>query len=836
MAQPDIWTGVLGDVADTNTLPKNPISEDSGEASFRELFPKITGVPISQGGKPIRRKDVNALFRMLGEHVFFIQRGGTYAWSYDATYDKGSVIQKNGVLYIAKVDNTGHDPENDPDFWSEVVEVKKSDLDSLRNDLSLNDASLEQKGLVQLSSVLSDDESVAVTPKAVKAVLDQLTSLSSEVTVAKNDIVDNATNISNAVSDITAIKTKNAEQDDKLTEHETLIGNANSSISNFSTRVSDVENQVVSNNATVQALQSTVSNLNLDTINSDIQGLKQTDLDHDLALSNLSDEVQALKTNSTAGALTDLDNRLGVAEAGITVLRSDMTGVQSGITDANAEIETLKTTVQGVSDAQSGVQSSISDLASTVEELEDSLQGIYSYHVDDEYEVDDIVYYGGKLYRATAQTTGASAPDSNADFTPLYDFDLSAVLARLSTLEGKVAALESESGSESESGEPGEIDSSELSALKGRVTVLEGKVSDLESGSQTDLTSSVNNLDTRVSTLENLNISTSLTSLRSDLTDLSGSVTSLDTRVSALEAVTDESEEEHDLSALESRITALENAGSGSDTSAITSRIDDLEDELKGVYTYDVNENYDTNEVVVYQNDLYVSLQDNNTDIITANSWKKLGAVDTSALEGRISTVESNVSTLQSDVSTAQSDITTLKADVQTLQSGSGSGSGTSASYALYAVDTTGATGADAGLDGALLVYQATSQNAVTGFTLVDKTFTITLNPNADIRRMKVTVEAEGHLGTVNVSDTVRFVLNYTGITYDDDSGDADYHIGVILPIVQPHVDGSSLNSMLGTTSNIAIKKMAWALDNLPTLELSFTDTLRNKFSVIFNF
>ena len=116
--QPAIWTAQLGSNADVNALPE---TSSGGEASMKELFPARTQLPLDAGGVAPARADFNALFKLLGDNVYFVQHGGIYAWDSTISYDKGALALHGSVAYVSLADaNQGNTPGASP-AWSAVA-------------------------------------------------------------------------------------------------------------------------------------------------------------------------------------------------------------------------------------------------------------------------------------------------------------------------------------------------------------------------------------------------------------------------------------------------------------------------------------------------------------------------------------------------------------------------------------------------------------------------------------------------------------------------------------------------------------------------------------------
>ena len=121
--EPTQWDHTLGNNADTSTLPDDAAAT-AGIASLQKLFQIINSTPLEAGGIAPDREDVNALFKYLGDQIFYTQNGGIP--SYNAAYDyiPGRVvlytdnnlykcIQANGAssTVVAPTDST---------YWSQI--------------------------------------------------------------------------------------------------------------------------------------------------------------------------------------------------------------------------------------------------------------------------------------------------------------------------------------------------------------------------------------------------------------------------------------------------------------------------------------------------------------------------------------------------------------------------------------------------------------------------------------------------------------------------------------------------------------------------------------------
>lgn len=121
--EPTQWDHTLGINADTSTLPDNAAAT-AGIASLQKLFQIINAIPLEAGGIAPAREDVNALFKYLGDQIFYTQNGGVP--SYNAAYDyiPGRVVLYNNNLYKCiqanGVSSTVVAPNSGTEYWQRL--------------------------------------------------------------------------------------------------------------------------------------------------------------------------------------------------------------------------------------------------------------------------------------------------------------------------------------------------------------------------------------------------------------------------------------------------------------------------------------------------------------------------------------------------------------------------------------------------------------------------------------------------------------------------------------------------------------------------------------------
>lgn len=124
-SNPPLLSNVLGYAADVSVIPGTTPS-GSGAFSYQSAFPQITAIPLTAGGVAPMREDFNAVFKLLSQHVHFLQSGSLYTWNNALDYLKGAhILGSNGMEYIAQASSGpnvpgvgGKDPTTDDgEFW-----------------------------------------------------------------------------------------------------------------------------------------------------------------------------------------------------------------------------------------------------------------------------------------------------------------------------------------------------------------------------------------------------------------------------------------------------------------------------------------------------------------------------------------------------------------------------------------------------------------------------------------------------------------------------------------------------------------------------------------------
>ena len=163
MVQPTKWSEVLGYNADCNQLPEDAILT----ASFSKLFPEITQIPLEVGGTPPKRMDLNAIFKLIGDNIYYYQNGGVFEYNDIFHYEVGNVIRFNNKIFLCIRENskTNKHAPTDAGYWSQITTN-----DILRNYVkSVNGITPDANGNVSFSYVKYTD----LTPYAKRTELEQ---------------------------------------------------------------------------------------------------------------------------------------------------------------------------------------------------------------------------------------------------------------------------------------------------------------------------------------------------------------------------------------------------------------------------------------------------------------------------------------------------------------------------------------------------------------------------------------------------------------------------------------------------------------------------------------
>lgn len=121
--EPTQWDHELGNNADVSTLPDDT-GATTGLASLQKLFQIINQTPLQAGGVAPDREDFNALFKYLGDQIFYTQNGGVPSYNADYDYIAGRVVLYNGNIYKCIQTNGASStvvaPDSDDTYWQQL--------------------------------------------------------------------------------------------------------------------------------------------------------------------------------------------------------------------------------------------------------------------------------------------------------------------------------------------------------------------------------------------------------------------------------------------------------------------------------------------------------------------------------------------------------------------------------------------------------------------------------------------------------------------------------------------------------------------------------------------
>lgn len=127
--EPAQWDHTLGNSADASTLPDDSAAT-AGTASLQKLFQLINATPLEAGGIAPAREDVNALFKYLGDQIFYTQNGGIPSYNADYDYVAGRVVLYNDNLYKCIQANGASStvvaPDSDTAYWQRLDNYVRS--------------------------------------------------------------------------------------------------------------------------------------------------------------------------------------------------------------------------------------------------------------------------------------------------------------------------------------------------------------------------------------------------------------------------------------------------------------------------------------------------------------------------------------------------------------------------------------------------------------------------------------------------------------------------------------------------------------------------------------
>lgn len=150
--------------------PKNEIfASDAKDGEIVE-FPNVKrgwGVTENLGFIP-PMEYFNAAFNRVDKSIVYQLQRGVAEWDKDLEYPIGAVVSFNGVVYVAKSQNTNKNPANEATIWDIVATQKWCEDLFMKKTDTLTLATETKAGIVKLkNSITAKQEDVAVTERAV---------------------------------------------------------------------------------------------------------------------------------------------------------------------------------------------------------------------------------------------------------------------------------------------------------------------------------------------------------------------------------------------------------------------------------------------------------------------------------------------------------------------------------------------------------------------------------------------------------------------------------------------------------------------------------------------
>ncbi|WP_103643582.1 hypothetical protein [Campylobacter concisus] len=149
--------------------PKNEIfASDAKDGEIVE-FPNVKrgwGVTENLGFIP-PMEYFNAAFNRVDKSIAYQLQRGVAEWDKDLEYPIGAVVILNGVVYVAKSQNTNKNPANEATIW-DIVATQEWCEDSFMKKTDVTDATETKAGIAKLKNIINAKQTdAAVTEKAV---------------------------------------------------------------------------------------------------------------------------------------------------------------------------------------------------------------------------------------------------------------------------------------------------------------------------------------------------------------------------------------------------------------------------------------------------------------------------------------------------------------------------------------------------------------------------------------------------------------------------------------------------------------------------------------------
>ena len=191
--EPQKWSATLGASADVNSLPATTPA-GSGRASTSGLFPQITQKPLDEGGIAPERADFNALFKYLGDYIYYVMQGGVFSYLSTYAYTAGNLAMFSGAVYECIAENgpgNVHAP-TDTAYWRKLATLQDIPPAATVNDGQLT-INVNGSQVATFTANQAENSTANITVPAVPTKTSQLQNDSGFITASSLPTVNNGT-------------------------------------------------------------------------------------------------------------------------------------------------------------------------------------------------------------------------------------------------------------------------------------------------------------------------------------------------------------------------------------------------------------------------------------------------------------------------------------------------------------------------------------------------------------------------------------------------------------------------------------------------------------------
>ena len=191
--EPQKGSATLGANADVNSLPATTPA-GSGRASTSGLFPQITQKPLDEGGIAPERADFNALFKYLGDYIYYIMQGGVFSYLSTYAYTAGNLAMFSGAVYeciAANGPGNVHAP-TDTAYWRKLATLQDIPPATTVNDGQLT-INVNGSAVATFTANQAGNSTANITIPAAPTKTSQLQNDSGFITASSLPTVNNGT-------------------------------------------------------------------------------------------------------------------------------------------------------------------------------------------------------------------------------------------------------------------------------------------------------------------------------------------------------------------------------------------------------------------------------------------------------------------------------------------------------------------------------------------------------------------------------------------------------------------------------------------------------------------